>query len=331
MNTKLLYLKKIPIEFFRNTFYYSPTFAFYSLIWWIGFLIRTPFSWKLTSFAIKRKTEWLDSYFNRKYSDILSKYKNLEDKEETVEKHNIWVFWGQGADAMPELVRACYNQLIRHNSNVVLVTSDNVNDIIDLPKGVFEKVKRGIIGWANYSDIIRNTILSKYGGLWLDATVWVAGEIPMSKLKKLPIFTAKNKEKIYSNSVCYWSSFDLNWSSWCLWANNKNNILFCFVRDMLQAIAEREHYWPDYVIQDYFYYFACQRFKQVREQMELISINSPNRGKLADILNEKYDKKKFDLLMSEGLVFKLRYRKPWKKFTPTGEQTVYSHIVKDNL
>ena len=73
---------------------YSPKFAIYGLLWWIGFFVRTKFSWDLTSYAQKNKTKWLDNYFEKKYADIINKYKTSNSVQNTTNKtHVIWVFW----------------------------------------------------------------------------------------------------------------------------------------------------------------------------------------------------------------------------------------------
>lgn len=181
------------------------------------------------------------------YRQILDKYRfqNNTKSNRLVEKYYVWVYWGQGENQMPPLVKACYRQLTYYNSDVKLVTNHNLSEYINLPVEIYKRVQKGEIGWANYSDIIRNTLLARYGGLWLDATVWVSGKIPFDILQRMPLFSANSDQQEESGrDVRFWSSFEWNWSSWCLWAREANNVFFCFVSEMLQAIALKEKSGP---------------------------------------------------------------------------------------
>ena len=191
-------------------------YALYGFIWWFCFYLRPPFAYKLSSFAMRKKTEWLDKYVTKRYGDIINRYKQNPPIAEPVKDIHIWVFWGQGRENMPPLIEACYRQLTYFNSNVTLITEQNVHEYIALPAVIFEKVHDGRITWAHFSDIVRNTLLARYGGLWLDATVWVSGALPMDKLSKMNFFSANGVVPVMRSSVRFWTSYEWNWSGWCL-------------------------------------------------------------------------------------------------------------------
>lgn len=323
MNTIKIRIK----EFFALWKNYSFSYACYSILWWFCFYIRPPFCGKISTFAINKKTKWLDRYFNKYYKDIIEKYKQ-EAIVTKSEQQNIWVFWGQGEGNMPLLVKACYRQLKHYNNNVQLVTIDNVKDYIELPRIIYEKAHLGNISWANFSDIVRNTLLAKYGGLWIDATVWVKGEIPLNNLSKLDFFSANGAVPATSRSVRFWTSFEHNWSTWCMWSRNKNNKLFSFVSEMMISIAEREKQWPDYVIQDYLIYYAYKNIPGIEEMLaQSVAIPCRNRNKLAEMMNDKFDEKRYKELIENDFVFKLSYRAKWKEQTIDNQQTFYGKIL----
>jgi hypothetical protein len=255
-------------EFFSLWKNYSFIYACYNILWWVCFYTRLPYCNKISTFAINKKTKWLNNYFNSNYNDIIEKHKENETVEVTASKVRIWVFWGQGEEKMPPLIEACYKQLTHYNENINLVTIENVNKYIELPGVIFEKANAGKISWAHFSDIVRNTLLARYGGLWLDATVWVRGKIPFDKLSQLDIFSANGEVPSTSRSVKFWTSFEYNWSTWCMWSKHANNQLFSFVSAMLIAIGEREKQWPDYVIQDYLIYYAYKNLPGIANMLE---------------------------------------------------------------
>ena len=325
-----LITKKLLREFFVTGRNYSYKFALYDLCWWILFYLRPPFSFQISSVVLRKKTEWLDCYFAEKYSSVLNSFQDAAEKEITSgdDPLNIWVFWGQGEENMPPLIKACYKQLTKYNDNVILVTNQNVEKYIHLSTVIYEKVQNGIITWAHFSDIVRNTLLARYGGLWLDATVWVPGKLPLDKLKDYSIYSANGEMTFNSRSMCFWTSLDWNWSTWCLWANQKNTLLFSLVSAMLKEIAETETAFPDYVVQDYFIYYACCKFPSVAVDMARCrEIPCQRKNELAAIMNKTYDEKIYRDLCKDEMVFKLSFRSSWKLETDEGKQTFYGKVL----
>ena len=314
---------------------YSFIYAFYGIIWWFCFYFKPPFCYKLSTYAIKKKTAWLDKYIEKKYKNIIDRHKenNCNCNNGTMnEEPCIWVFWGQGEGYMPPLVKACYRQSCSHNTNVKLITDNNLHNYIHLPEIIKKKVIRGEIPWANYSDIIRNSLLSKYGGLWIDATVWVSGAIPFDRLNNVEIFSANGIILTSARSIRFWTSFKYNWSTWCLWSKNSHNPLYSFVSEMLIAFAEKENVWPDYVIQDYLIHYASKHFPVVdamMNEMKLCSITCDKRNALATIMNEEYNEEKYQELTKDNYFFKLSFRAKWHERTTEGKPTFYGRILKN--
>lgn len=323
---------KLIKEFFSKWKNFGFSLAYSNLIWWICFYLRPPFAYKLSTWAIQKKTQWFDKYFNQNYADIIRQYKNpqcIKDGIKKTETYNIWIFWEQGEENMPPLVKACYKQLKHFNKNVVLLAHDNVLEYITIDSKIIHKMQKGIISQANYSDIIRNTLLTKYGGFWIDATVWCSRTIPIQELKIFPIFTPCGKVSPNNKSIRFWTSFDCNWSSWCLWANQPGIQLFSFVSSMLQAIGERENCWPDYVIQDYLIHYACRNLPETRLKLENCqSYTGAKRNDFATIMNEKFDSEVYKIMIKSDFVFKLSFRSQWKVKTETGYLTFYGRILE---
>lgn len=317
-------------EFFSLWRNYSFLYACYNILWWFCFYIRPPYCHKISSFAINKKTKWLDNYFALKYKDIIDRFKNEQFDTRPIKTTHIWIFWGQGEEKMPPLVKACYRQLTHYNENVTLVTLENIKKFIELPHIIYEKTNTGNISWAHFSDIVRNALLAKHGGLWLDATVWVSGKLPFEKLSQFKVFSANSKMLFFSRSMKFWTSFEYNWSTWCMWSNSTNNKLFAFVSEMLISIAESEKQWPDYVIQDYLIYFAYRNLPEIAnmlEQSKTVSCNK--RNELATIMNNVFNDDIYRELTKEDFVFKLSFRTNWKMKTKDGKQTYYGRILEN--
>lgn len=329
-NKNYIIIKRIKefIELWHN---YSAIYAWYNILWWFCFYTRPSFCYKLSTYAIKKKTAWLDKYIEKKYKDITNKYNegdNTLNLKAITNQPNIWVFWGQGEEAMPQLVRACYKQLTTYNSNVQLITNANINQYIDLPPIILEKVYKKNLSWAYYSDIVRNTILAKYGGLWLDATVWVPCRIPIEDFMKYKFFSPSDIYTTNNRTIRFWSNIEWNWNAWCLWSNSINFPLFAYVSNMLIEIGIKEPIIPDYVTIDYLIYSAIRKFPATQEHIEKAKeIKSDKRHRLATIMNEEYNEKKYLELTKNNYFFKLSFRAKWHERTTEGKPTFYGRLI----
>lgn len=306
-------------DFWGKCHYYSCYYGFWSLVWWLGNYCSKLFSWKKKA-DIKKK-DWLSRYIERNYTDIIQHYKDDTVRNQTaVRSYRIWVFWAQGEEYMPDLVKCCYKNLLRQtqDSEVILLTTANLKQYLNLPDSVFNSLDKQKIGYTHLSDIIRNSLLAQYGGLWIDATVWITSDLPISTLKKLSFFSPKA------------SKFNSFWVSYLLGTNKENSILFSFVRDMLIALCERETYWPDYLVQDFLIGYAFNNLPSVRETMISCPDNNPRRSDLWIRMNKVFDADEYKMLAKDNWMFKLSY-KSHLKVSINGRMTYYGTMISGNL
>ena len=325
-------LKTRAKEFFSLWRHYSFLYAVHNAIWWFCFYTRPPFCYRLSTFALKKKTAWLDKYIERKYKHIIDKYRKplLTNADTITGEPTIWVFWGQGEENMPPLVKVCYRQLANNNKNVTLVTNKNINKYIALPEIIFDKVKSGKISWAYFSDIIRNSLLTKYGGLWVDATVWVPRELPIKALMNYKFFSPNEEIIPNDKTIRFWSNFEWSWNGWCLWSNTTRYPIFSFVAEMLIEIAIKEEIIPDYVTIDYLIYYAIRNNPLTHIDIKKAqTFNSNNRHLLASIMNEEYNEEQYNELIKDNHFFKLSFRAGWNTKTKEGKTTFYGHLISN--
>jgi len=82
----------------------------------------------------------------------------------------IWILWFQGFENAPWLVQQVAESWKIHNPNwnIIHLTSENIRDYVDAD--YLYDTKKKITDQAK-SDIIRLSLLNKYGGVWADATM----------------------------------------------------------------------------------------------------------------------------------------------------------------
>lgn len=126
----------------------------------------------------KTKTKYTKAieYFN-KYFYAVKNYTKIQTSNKFQNK--IWQLWLQGKDNMPSIVQKCTQSVAKyHENDIIFLTEENLKDYIELPDYIWEKYKKGIIPYANFSDIIRLYLLAKYGGCWVDSTIYLTNKIP---------------------------------------------------------------------------------------------------------------------------------------------------------
>lgn len=82
----------------------------------------------------------------------------------------IWAYWHQGEDKAPFLVKHCLNSWRRLNPDWKLTVLDSESVSRGLDVTAFRA--RADIGLQAFSDILRVTLLSQEGGVWVDATLY---------------------------------------------------------------------------------------------------------------------------------------------------------------
>ncbi len=85
----------------------------------------------------------------------------------------VWMLWLQGWSQAPDIVRACLQTWKYHNPGWVIhaLTYSSLPEFLDAPEAFSRNIGKPMQREA-LSDVIRITLLERYGGVWVDATVY---------------------------------------------------------------------------------------------------------------------------------------------------------------
>lgn len=285
------------------------------------------FNWPLDRMleACGKKDAYIVEYLESVCGDVIEAYKNRKPlPAKPDEKKRIWVFWWSGEETAPEIVKACIKS-IRENAagrEVIFLDESNYAQYVDIPQFLLEKHKKGLIGHAHFSDVVRLSLLAKYGGAWIDATVFISQPLP---------------EVMFENSFYTLKTVDPNMhfyskSRWCTYflAGSSNFLLFSVVRDMMLEYWKKFDVIIDYLMMDYLIGIAYTHLPEVAEVMDRLPDNNTLRGKLMEAINEPYDEALFSRLEQEDtFASKLswRYGNPTAQ-TADGKLTNYGHLLR---
>lgn len=267
-------------------------------------------------------------YLESRYGVLAKEYKPSVAKgtETNHSQKTIWVCWLQGPEHMPELVKMCYDNLLKKVNDatikIVLLTHSNIEEYVSLPEHIKQKYKEGKINNAHYSDIIRVKLMRHYGGCWLDATVYVTEKIDNS-LFTGRFFTMKMHAQKCPKEPCQglWTNF--------FYSSVKDNPLFCILDEMLNRYWRYHNIYIDYVFLDYLMIIAFRNNRFVKEVIDAVPFNNEKVWLLWNNIEKEYNESSFQKIIQQGQYFKLSYQKDLKKEIG-GKLTIYGHLVKNN-
>ena len=200
---------------------------------------------KLSNIAHEKKDKWILNYLERQLSDLIQKYKNIDDIGVFEENAPVWVCWWTGVEMAPDLVKQCIKSIRKQTGShpVHVIDQNSYSVYIDIPDYMMHKVKNGQMGIAHLSDYIRVSLLEKYGGLWLDSTIFCASSLPESYFE-LPFFTCKsNPTSCGYLSQMRWTTFVLG--GW------RGNVFYRFIKEAFEEYWSQEQAAVDYLFFDY--------------------------------------------------------------------------------
>ena len=97
-------------------------------------------------------------------------------------KRYAWSCWWQGMEEAPDLIKACINSQKKYlpkEAELIIITRDNYCDYVDFPQWLLDKAEDGRVTLTTFSDVIRASLLYKYGGIWLDSTILLTEPLPL--------------------------------------------------------------------------------------------------------------------------------------------------------
>lgn len=237
----------------------------------------------------------------------------------------IWVYWHQGIDQMPEIVRICVDSLMKNKgiNKVVLITKYNLADYITIPKDILKKFETGIISNAFFSDIIRVNLLSKYGGLWIDSTVYVAKEIDLSKICNNSFFTVKNDN--LNNKI---TISDFRWTTFFM-VSPKNMYVFGELKEMMYFYIRHHSKLIDYLLIDFLMDYIYRHDDKFSICLDRILPTNPMIHTFVNLLDMPFDMNVYDKILEDSFLFKLNYRlHPGQK---VGNRQTFFGYLKNNM
>ena len=256
------------------------------------------------------------------FSDIVSS--NHVALTENVGDNNIWVCWWQGEKSMPEMVKKCFNSIIRYSNGhpVKLITFENYKDYVQVDHRIVDKVKNGTFKLAHFADLVRLKLLEQYGGLWLDSTILLTANINEDFFQKF--FSVKIKP-VDNDSVS-----EYRWCSFVLGGGKDIRFIYSHLSSMLERYMLENEVFIDYLLIDYFLDILYRENRLVKETIDAMPYTNPNLHNLRIKFDDEFNEVQWDSMLSDTEIFKLTYKGKHSKQNDKGMPTFYGYILTNS-
>jgi hypothetical protein len=236
----------------------------------------------------------------KKYFNSAISNPEWENRPKVKNSNTIWICWLQGLEKAPELVKCCYES-IKNNfpeKNIIVLDESNLFEYAKLPNFIIDKWKKGIIGAAHFSDLVRLSILTERGGCWIDATVLCTDGGLIRRLEDEPLF-------MYSFYYFGFNPEIMELNNWLIYSCTNNNIL-CLVQKLLYLYWQENNRAVDYFIFHIFTTMAVRHYEEEYKRMPIVS--QVDSHILATYIFDDYNQEKYDILKAQCGIHKLSTR-----------------------
>ncbi len=267
--------------------------------------------------------ELLTEYFTKGIETEQIKPKKTFENEKI-----IWQFWGQGWDfeKLPEVVKISYKSVQKYNEDYKIIHLDmnNINDYLEIPKYILEKVESKKISFAHFTDIIRLALLNNYGGVWIDATILLTGYLPQEYFE-MEYFMFQRDDSLSLENKKDWEKYDDFYFSWndemkvrvlnSIIFAKKNNEIIKILLDMLLIFWKYNDLAPNYF---FFQVLYTELIENYYKEKKCKVVSDTLTHEMIRVWFDKFSEEKLSEITKKNNIHKLTYKIDSKKRNTKG-------------
>ena len=212
----------------------------------------------------------------------------------------IWMFWSSGEESAPPIARKCIAS-VRENlpdREVVVLSEKTYRDYVTFPSFILEKIDRGEMMKAHMADLLRLELLIRYGGTWIDATVFCPGG-------KIPAYMLDSDLFLFQDLKPGFDGHCQRISNWMITARAGNPVLK-LTRALLYEYWREHRKCEDYFIFHHFFEMSIDAYPE--EWARVIPFSNAAPHILLLRLFEPYDDAVWEAVREMTPFHKLSYK-----------------------
>lgn len=246
--------------------------------------------------------------------------KNTQIPANLNEDNNIiWQYWHQGIENAPPIIKKCFESVKKYHPecDIRILTYDTIKNYIDLPKKYYDFLEQKKIPIAIFSDVVRLYLLSQYGGMWIDSTIYLTGRIP-DNILQADFFAFQKDQKT--------DSFEDKMT--CFFIKAKaNNIWIHLIKNAIESYWRKNDYLIHYFMFEHVVTMISDATPELLSDWNKMPYYSAD---MTGILQKKFfypfDKEEFEKIKKETFLHKLTYKKDSETIP---QNCFYKKLVED--
>lgn len=253
----------------------------------------------------------------KKYRKTVAAFQQAHTPQEGENSGKIWVCWLQGMESAPKLVQSCFASLQKHlpHRQIVVLTQENYKNYVNFPAHIQEKIDNGTISKTHFSDLLRLELLIRYGGTWVDATVFCSGG-------NIPDYMLDSELFLYQTLKPGLDGHPTGISSWFMTARSNHPILM-LTRHLLHTYWKKHKKMGDYFLLHDCFQLAIEAYPEYWNTVIPFSNSTPHILLLR--MFETYDAQLWQAVTQMTPFHKLTYK--FREEDTQKENTYYTHLI----
>ncbi|MCH5233968.1 MAG: hypothetical protein J1E16_01630 [Muribaculaceae bacterium] len=244
--------------------------------------------------------------------------KKMESSEEY-----FFTSWLQGETEAPEIIKKCLKSQRRLlGDKLIVLDNSNLDNYIDKSQDIKEKWENGIMSAAHYSDIVRLELLYKYGGYWLDATLFFTGPINHEIINS-DFFMLSTSPKLLGHTLV---------QNYFIRAK-KGDPLLKMWKDLLTEYWSKENEAKDYYVSQYLFRLLVENneyAKYLYDKMPKVSIDK-SQILWREIGNVPYNEELYRKMCEESFFQKCSYKMRKELLHEIIEGSMADYVLNDKV
>ena len=161
----------------------------------------------------------------------------------------VFVFWWDGFDNSPNIVKACLKsvQVTHSDDEVILLSKNNYEKYTDIDIALRQGFERGEISVQTFSDILRFNVLKNNGGTWVDATLYFCAPYDLTNTLDYKSFESLNCNT--TPDFLKYQGYDSTWTGFFI-ASRRNAVLVQAIDSVFREYFIQYGSYPIYLFID---------------------------------------------------------------------------------
>ena len=272
-------IKKKVISICRESYFVTKNFGLkYGSLYFITSIFRSyQYRTRCTGISIlQNKFSYLFDSIDLNNDKI-----NYDDNQK-----NIFLYWAQGFDDLPDLQKNVLNRIYKYYSdcNIVLIDDKNYSQYVTLSENIKKLYNEKKISVQTFSDILRFNLIYKYGGVWCDMTIFFFERFDFFDLIKKNGFWSINHNS-YEKKILWERVYPVTYTTF-LFGSFKGNDIMKICVDFYTDYYEQYDFCIDYFMND-FILIMCMKMQVCDNMLNKIPFTTSSPFLLSDMLNGK--------------------------------------------